>query len=96
MVVVVDWLQRETLPGFLDKADVVDRYAAASGLDVSGLDYYIAFGFWKLTCIIAGVYARYAAGAMGAGVEESQVRGFEMMLGGLARLTEEATARIGG
>jgi len=85
-----------TLPGFLDKADVVDRYAAASGLDVSGLDYYIAFGFWKLTCIIAGVYARYAAGAMGAGVEESLVRGFEMMLGGLARLTEEATARIGG
>lgn len=84
------------LPGFLDKAQVVDRYAKASGLDVSGLDYYVTFGFWKLTCIIAGVYARYAAGAMGAGVEEAQVRGFELMLGELARLTEEATERIRG
>lgn len=83
------------LPGFLDKAQVVERYAAASGLDVSELDYYVAFGFWKLTCIIAGVYARYAAGAMGTGVEEAQVRGFEMMLDALAGLTEEASERIG-
>ena len=42
------------------------RYAAASGRDVSGVDYFTAFGYWKLACILQGVYARYVAGA-GAG-----------------------------
>jgi len=52
-----------SLEGFPTKADIVKLYAVASGRDVSDLSYYIAFGFWKLTCIIAGVYARYAGGA---------------------------------
>ena len=38
-------------------------YEQASGLDCSTLPYYRAFGYWKLACILQGVYARYAAGA---------------------------------
>ena len=53
------------LDGFPRKAELVQRYAAASERDLSDLDFYVAFGCWKLTCIIAGVYARYAGGAMG-------------------------------
>jgi aminoglycoside phosphotransferase (APT) family kinase protein len=60
------------LPGFPSRAELVDRYAAASGRDVSGVDYYVAFGYWKLACILEGVYARYRAGAMG------QSSGFEL------------------
>lgn len=52
--------------GFPDRAEIARRYAAVSGRDVSMLDYYVAFAFWKLACIIEGVYARYLAGAMGA------------------------------
>ena len=52
-----------TLPGFASRAELRDRYAAASGLDVSSIPYYRAFGFWKLACILQGVYARYAGGA---------------------------------
>jgi len=54
-----------TLDGFLRKADLLERYAAVSGRDLSSIDFYTAFGYWKLACIIEGVYARYKGGAMG-------------------------------
>jgi aminoglycoside phosphotransferase (APT) family kinase protein len=53
-------------PGFPSRAGLRDRYAAASGLDLSDLDYYIAFARWRSVCISEGVYARYKAGVMGA------------------------------
>ena len=55
-----------SLPGFLTRSELADRYAALSGRDVSALPYYIAFGHWKLACIMEGVYSRFAVGAMGA------------------------------
>ncbi len=51
------------LPGFATRAQLVERYAAASGRDVSQIAYYQAFGLWKLACILQGVYVRYAGGA---------------------------------
>jgi len=54
-----------TLDGFLRKHELLERYAALSGRDLSSIDYYVAFGYWKLACIIEGVYARYKGGAMG-------------------------------
>ena len=54
-----------TAPGFISRAEVKRRYAAASGRDVSDVDFYIAFAYWKLACILEGVYARYVGGAMG-------------------------------
>jgi aminoglycoside phosphotransferase (APT) family kinase protein len=61
------------LAGFPDRAEVLARYAAASGRDVSTIDWYRAFAYWKLACISEGVYARYLGGAMGdpAGVDLS-------------------------
>ena len=55
-----------TLEGFVRRDDLVALYGEASGRDVSGIDYYFAFGCWKLACIIEGVYARYLGGALGA------------------------------
>lgn len=81
------------LEGFPTKAEIVDRYETTSGRDVSDLDYYIAFGFWKLTCIIAGVYARYAGGAMGD-VSDEQIHGFRYMLDTLASHTESAAGEL--
>ena len=52
-----------TLPGFATRSDLLDWYANASGLEVSGVSYYMAFGLWKLACILQGVYVRYAGGA---------------------------------
>jgi aminoglycoside phosphotransferase (APT) family kinase protein len=54
-----------TAPGFLNRQQLAERYAQASGRDISHLDFYVSFAYWKLACIIEGVYARYISGAMG-------------------------------
>jgi len=63
-----------TVPGFSSRAELCDRYAQASGRDLSDLDFYVAFGYWKLACVLEGVYARYAGGAGGG--DQSDYRGF--------------------
>ena len=82
------------LEGFPRKRELVERYAEVSGRDVSSLDYYVAFGYWKLTCIIAGVYARYAGGAMGD-VGEETVAGFRSMVESLAGMAVAAADGAG-
>ena len=54
------------MPGFAGRKQVLARYAESSGRDLSDVAFYMAFGYWKLACILQGVYARYVAGA-GAG-----------------------------
>jgi aminoglycoside phosphotransferase (APT) family kinase protein len=78
-----------TAPGFATRAQVMDRYAAASGLDLSELGFYTAFGYWKLACILQGVYARYVAGA-GAG-DTGSVDAFPAQV---AHLAEMAAASL--
>lgn len=51
--------------GFPSRAEVLARYGERSGRDLTHIGYYEAFGYWKLACIIEGVYARYKGGAMG-------------------------------
>jgi aminoglycoside phosphotransferase (APT) family kinase protein len=57
--------QSTAAPGFWNRDQLAVRYAEVSGRDVSGLDFYVAFGFWKLACVLEGVYARYLGGALG-------------------------------
>ncbi len=54
-----------TAKGFLNRAELNERYAAASGRDLANLPFYTAFAYWKLACILEGVYARYLGGALG-------------------------------
>lgn len=44
----------------------VARYAERTDADLAELPYYVALACWKIAIILDGVYARYAAGAMGA------------------------------
>ncbi len=50
------------LPGFPSRAEMIDRYANATGADLSQLAYYRTFNSFKTACILHGVYARYRAG----------------------------------
>ncbi len=77
------------LPGFATRTQLVDRYAAASGLDVSHVPYYCAFGIWKLACILQGVYVRYAGGA--AAGDRS---GVDQFADTVVRLGERALADV--
>lgn len=53
------------LPGFPTRAEMLERYAVASGADLSDLGYYQAFAHFKFAIIAQGVQSRSAAGAMG-------------------------------
>jgi aminoglycoside phosphotransferase (APT) family kinase protein len=55
-----------TADGFFDRAELVARYAAASDRDLSHLPFYVSFAYWKLACILQGVYYRYLGGALGS------------------------------
>lgn len=46
--------------------ELVSRYAADTGLDLSALPYYQAFSHWRIAAIRQGVYKRYLMGAMGS------------------------------
>ena len=52
------------VPGFPTRAEVEERYAARSGRDLAGIDFYVSFSAWKSACINEGVYARYLGGAL--------------------------------
>jgi aminoglycoside phosphotransferase (APT) family kinase protein len=78
-----------SLPGFARRSELMDRYAERTGLDVSKISYYRAFGFWKLACILQGVYVRYASGA--AAGDRSGTDQFAAHVG---RLGERALAEV--
>ncbi len=52
-------------PGFPGADELVARYAARSGRDVSQLPWFVAFNAWKGACIVQGVVFRYRGGALG-------------------------------
>ena len=80
-----------TLPGFPSRAALTAAYAARSGRSVEDLDYYEAFGYWKLAVVLEGVHARYAAGAYGQG--DDSWRGFAEVVTQLADRALELTER---
>ena len=73
-----------TLDGFPRRSELIDRYAQRSGRDTSEVAYYTAFGYWKLACIVDGVYTRYAGGSMGSD------SGFEHFDAQVVRLAAQA------
>jgi aminoglycoside phosphotransferase (APT) family kinase protein len=76
-----------TAPGFSTRAQVLEHYARVSDLDLTRIGFYCAFGYWKLACILQGVYARYMAGA-GAG-DRGSVDAFPAQVAHLAQLASE-------
>jgi aminoglycoside phosphotransferase (APT) family kinase protein len=82
-----------TVAGFLSRKEVLDRYAERSGRDLSQIDYYVAFGYWKLACIVEGVYSRYVNGAMGS--DAAGFEGFALQVERCADAAADAVARLG-
>ncbi len=51
-------------PGFPDRHALAAHYAERSGRDIETLPWYVAFGFFKLAVVVAGIVARVRSGAM--------------------------------
>lgn len=85
------------IEGFPTYAELLDRYAERTGRDLSEIDYYIAFGSWRLAVISEGVYARYLHGAMGdQGISDDQLNAFKNGTEILAESALEAMHRLNG
>ena len=80
-----------TASGFSTRQQVLDAYASHTSLDVSEVAYYQAFGYWKLACIMQGVFARYSAGAVGG--DQGSVTEFPKHITLLAELAQQTLER---
>jgi hypothetical protein len=79
--------------GFPPYSELLERYATRTGRDLSDIDYYVAFGCWRLAVISEGVYARYLHGAMGA-QDEVDFESFKIGTDGLAERALAAVRRM--
>ena len=63
------------LPGFPTRTELAGAYAERSGLDLTPLPWYVAFGAFKLAVVLDGILARVRAGmvpaSMATGLEGS-------------------------
>jgi aminoglycoside phosphotransferase (APT) family kinase protein len=79
------------LEGFPTRAEVAERYAARTGLDLTPLPWYAAFAAFKLAVVCAGIVARVRGGAMvGDGFEGIEERIGPLVEIGRATLAERA------
>ena len=74
-----------TAPGFFDRVQLAERYAEVSGRDLSNLPFYVSFAYWKLACILEGVYARYVGGALGQR-DPAELEPFKLQVEGAAAM----------
>jgi len=74
------WIDPGDLLPFLDsaptlassmprRAEAALRYAEQSGRALDALPWFTVFGYWKMACIVEGVYARRLQGAGGGAVQ---------------------------
>ena len=49
-------------PGFMTRKELIDRYERESGRDLSEMNWYVVFGYFKLAGILQQIYARYKNG----------------------------------
>ncbi len=74
-------------PGFTTRDVLLARYAEQSGRDVSAIPYFVAFSFWRLACILEGVFSRLLSGARGEG--DVDLDYFRRRVDSCAQLAEE-------
>ena len=78
-----------TAPGYPTAGELVERYAAGSGRDVSALGWYVAFASFKLAVVAEGIHYRYQQGkTLGAGFERAGEMGPILVDHGLAAFKE--------
>jgi aminoglycoside phosphotransferase (APT) family kinase protein len=51
-----------TVPGWMSRAEGVNRYGKLTGRDLENIDWYLVFGSWKLAVILQQIYIRWQRG----------------------------------
>jgi len=77
--------------GFPSRAEFLARYGELTGRDVSKIDYYRAFQYWRLAAIVEGVLSRYEKGVMGG---STNTQAFRAQVDGLAAAAVERIRKL--
>jgi len=84
-------------PGFATRAELVERYARASGRDVAHVDFYQVLALYKLAIISEGIYARWKMGkTLGEGFETLGRAAGPLAARALAIAARSADAKLRG
>jgi aminoglycoside phosphotransferase (APT) family kinase protein len=75
-------------PGFPSTSKLAELYLKSTGCNLSHLDFYVAFGYFKLAVIAEGIHARYLAG-------RTLGRGFETVGGVVPTLVQKGLEALG-
>ncbi len=78
--------------GFPDRAELMARYTELTGRDLSRIDYYRAFQYWRFAAIVEGVMSRYMKGVMGGNAD---VDAFRTQIDAFAIAAREQLQRLG-
>lgn len=69
------------LPGWMNRAEIIARYAERSGRDLSDIRYYHTFAVFKLAVVIQQIYYRYHVGQ----TRDARFADFDQRVEALAR-----------
>ena len=75
-----------------DRDQLVERYAAASGRDVSQLGWYDVFSRWKLAVVLEGSYAKFLQGRSDKPIHELFGSQVDLLLERATVLVDEGVA----
>ena len=76
-------------PGWMKRAEIVERYAARSGRDLSDIGYYYTFATFKLAVVIQQIYYRYHVGQ----TQDARFAEFDKRVEALAKWALEMTQK---
>ena len=86
--------QSMSLEGFPSNEEMRSHYANISERNLEELDFYLAFNYWRLGCILEGVYSRYAAGVMGKELDSEVIEMFGNRVLIMANLAAETAEKL--
>ncbi len=70
------------VPGFASRSEAIRRYGERSGRDMTGFDYYVVFGTFKMAVVLQQIYHRFHVGQTQdqrfAGMEDGAIALFEL------------------
>jgi aminoglycoside phosphotransferase (APT) family kinase protein len=69
-------------PGFMKRAEAIERYARRSGRDMHRMPYYYVFGLFKMAVIVQQLYYRYHKGQ----TQDARMAGGEAVAEGMVNL----------
>ena len=78
------------LPGTMTRAEVIDRYAAQTGRDLSGFDFYRVYGLFKTAGVAQQIYYRYKIGKTSDPRFEMMIYAVQILLAEAARVVDSS------